>query len=122
MTYPNISEFYWKAICNQHAITSIHVNDYYVKDPYRECFGLHIPRESDIYTSHNGEIFKKNEKGNVHFLTEFVKKWTTIPLQKQHTHTNWDENIFCLWVNFEKKNNFWLGQMVLFESISLVFY
>ena len=111
MAYPNISDFYWKAICNSMLIQ--YMCDYYVKR-FTQVFWTSYRRER-ISIRHTMEKSSKRMKRAMFTFWQFVKKWT-LPLQKQHTLT--ETKKIGLWVNFEKKQLL-TSQMGLFESISL---
>ena len=113
MAYPNISDFYWKAICNSMLIQ--YMCDYYVKR-FTQVFWTSYRRER-ISIRHTMEKSSKRMKKAMFTFWQFVKKWT-LPLQKQHTLTGTKNFLFVgqLW----EKKTLLTGQMVLFESISLV--
>ena len=101
MAYPNISDFYWKAICNSMLIQ--YMCDYYVKR-FTQVFWTSYRRER-ISIRHTMEKSSKRMKKAMFTFWQFVKKWT-LPLQKQHTLTE-TKNFLLVGQLWEKKH-FWL--------------
>ena len=96
MTYPNISEIYWKAIWTTiHILCTCECN---ATSFVQEC-KPQIPRES-VSRRH---IMEKSSKIVKKQCSLFPGMWKSEQPFLNNTHTSWVENFFGLWVNFDKK-------------------